>query len=203
VANSEHVNWKFWRLSTRSFMKGTGEVKGTLKIKQWSSSQKTGFQMGIGANAWDADFGIAGYFTYNGKLTYKGKRSQVKGLGSFNADADPCQEENCEELFMLSPSGMGHPHKSAILPVTSLESDLKIYPVPAGEVLMIESSIAGEGFSSIRILDATGRVLVTDKWDRSKPSHSVRLDKLNSGLHILQVITENSDVPYIRRFIKQ
>jgi predicted outer membrane repeat protein len=203
VANSEHVNWKFWRLSTRSFLKGTGEVEGTLQIKQWSSSQKTGFQMGIGANAWDADFGIAGYFTYNGKLTYKGKRSQVKGLGSFNADADPCQEENCEELFMLPASGMGHSHKSATLPGNDSESGFKIYPVPAGEVLMLESSFAAEGFSSVRILDATGRVVVTDTWDRSQPSHSVRLDKLNSGLHILQVISGNTDGPYIRRFIKK
>jgi predicted outer membrane repeat protein len=113
VANAEHVNWKFWRLSARSFLEGTGEVKGTLKLKQWSSSQKTGFQMGKGANAWDADFGMAGYFNYNGKLKYNGKRVKVRGLGSFNVDAEPCQEENCEELFMPFASGEVIQNKSA------------------------------------------------------------------------------------------
>ncbi len=203
VAKSEHINWKFWRLSARSFLKGTGEVKGTLQLKQWSSSHKTGFQMGKGANAWDADFGIAGYFNYNGKLTYNGKKRQVKGLGSLNADAEPCQEENCEELFMQSHSEMGPRMKSATLSGNYSESGFKIYPVPAGETLVIESSSAQDGILNVRIMDITGRVLVTGIWDRSNSRHSIRLDKLNSGPHILQVFSENSDGIFTTRFIKQ
>jgi hypothetical protein len=203
VASSEHVNWKFWRLSTSSFLEGTGEVSGTLQLKQWSSSQKTGFQMGIGANAWDADFGLAGYFNYNGKLTYNGQKLQVRGLASFNADADPCLEENCEELFLPFALGKNIHIKNATLPGAISNHEFKIYPVPAGEVLVLETSFAGEGFSSVKILDATGRLLVTDIWDRRQLSHSLRLDKLNSGLHILQVISENSEGVYISRFIKK
>jgi|GEM_PF-2281465 len=203
VAKSEHVNWIFWRLSARSFLEGTGGVKGTLQLKQWSSSEKTGFQMGKGANAWDADFGLAGYFGYNGKLTYNGQKLQVKGLGSLNADAEPCQEENCEDLFLSFASDEVKLTKSAALSGSATESIYRVYPVPAGEVLVVESSFAEEGTFKIRILDATGRVLITDTWDRRQFRHSIMLDKLNSGLHILQVISENSDGIFIGRFLKK
>jgi hypothetical protein len=83
------------------------------------------------------------------------------------------------------------------------ESNFKVYPVPAGEVLMLESSFAEEGtFTSKN----TGchRPGAGNRYMGPKAAQPlIRLDKLNSGLHILQVVSEDADGLFIRRFIKQ
>jgi len=203
VAKTEHVNWKFWKLSTSSYLEGTGEIKGVLKLKQWSSSDKTGFQMGMGANALDEDFGMAGYFNYNGKLRYKGKKLQVKGLGSMNVDGIPC-EENCEEQFVQQTEEKGWgKRKNASHGTFHINEELiKIYPVPAKDYLVLESSPI-EGVSVVKILDASGRTLITENWSRNEYRHTVRLDKLNSGLHFIQIIPSNSGDVFSGKFVKE
>lgn len=203
VAESEHVNWKFWKLSTSSYLEGTGDIRGVLKLKQWSSSEKTGFQMGLGANAWDEDFGLAGYFNYNGKLTYKRKKIKVKGLGSMNVDGIPC-EDNCEEQFKQPEETKGWGRfKSASFDNTNLtDESIKIYPVPAKNYLVLES-IPAAGVSVVRILDVSGRTLITENWLRHEGRHTIRLDKLNSGLHFIQIIPTNTGDVFSGKFVKE
>ncbi len=203
MAKSEHVNWIFWRLSTSSFLEGTGEIEGILQLKQWSSSEKTGFQMGMGANARDEDFGLAGYFTYNGKLMYQGKKLQVKGLGSLNVDGVPC-EDDCGEQFNLPTAEKGFKTgKNAQLPLIEKKSGIKIYPVPAGEFLILESGQPGEGISVVKIQDASGRLLLTEEWDRKESRHTIRLDNLKNGIHFIQVLHAHSDEGFIEKFVKK
>ena len=204
IAREEHENWLFWTLSPKSYLEGTGKVEGTLKLKQWNSSEKTGFQMGIGANAQDADFGMAGYFDYNGKLVFNGKKLQVMGKGSLNFDGVPC-ENDCEEQFLpLASGGVRGNNKSAELPsAVSMTKAILIYPVPAGDFLVLESADTENGTSLVKVLDASGRVLLTDKWNRQETTHTLRIDKLNSGLHFLQVVSENPDDTFTERFVRK
>ncbi|MFW6289677.1 MAG: T9SS type A sorting domain-containing protein, partial [Mariniphaga sp.] len=204
VAKTGHVNWKFWKLSASSFIEGTGEIEGILKLKQWNSSEKTGFQMGMGANAWDGDFGMAGYFNYNGKLTFNGKKQQVRGLGSFNVDGIPC-EEDCEEQFVqhiMEPGQMGM--KSAGLPAEGFANrGIHMYPVPADEYLMLESAGPISGTYTIKILDASGRILLTEKWDHKEVRHAVGLNKLKSGLHFIQMVSGDAGEVLTEKFMKK
>ena len=204
VAGTEHVNWKFWRLSTASYLEGTGKVKGLLQLKQFSSSDKTGFQMGQGANAVDSDFGIAGYFSYNGKLTFNGKKLQVKGKGSFNADAVPC-ETDCEQLFVQEPEDKGRGNKKSAS-LTDADPDnfsVKIYPVPAGDYLVLESANPVEDNLKVKIHDTSGRVLISDKWSLGTGIHQIDLGRLNKGFYILNVSSDSGEFQFNERFVKK
>lgn len=204
IAQTGHIDWKFWKLSTKSYLEGTGEIQGILKLKQWNSSGKTGFQMGMGANAWDGDFGLAGYFNYNGKLEYQGKKLQVKGLGSMNVDGEPC-EADCEQQFRhLTVNNNLRFNKNAAIQVNNFsESPIHIYPVPAGEFLMLESAIPGNGISVVKIIDSSGRIVYTGQWNRKENKFTIDLHKLVSGLHIVKVESGNSADTFTGRFVRR
>lgn len=204
IAVKDHVNWLFWKLSSKSYIEGTGKMKGVLKVKHHNSKEKTGFQMGMGANAKDSDFGIAGYFDYNGKLEYRGRKLHVKGRGSMNADGDPC-EENCEKLFMRADGGkyyslMKHPSSPDGIKHIS---KINVYPVPAGEFLILESIVPAVGVSVVKITDASGNVVHTERWDRNQIRLELRLGRLNKGLHIVHVIASNPEDNVIHKIIRK
>lgn len=204
IAQAEHVNWKFWKLSTSSYLEGIGDIRGVLKLRQWTSSEKTGFQMGMGANAWDADFGMAGYFVYNGKLKYNGKKLQVKGLGSFNADGVPC-EAGCEEEFGQQAFAYNPPErKNALLPEDRFtERKLRIYPVPADDFLVLEFADSKNEDYTVSILDASGRLLFNGNWEHGNSRMIIGLEKLNSGLHFIHVKQMDTGEMISEKFVRK
>ncbi|MEM7655387.1 MAG: hypothetical protein AAF399_04600 [Bacteroidota bacterium] len=76
----EQEGWLFWELdSTRSRLIGTGSVYAgdTLFLFHNPADFEFGFQLGIGANDKDGDFGISGWFKFDGSYS---------GRGDINAD---------------------------------------------------------------------------------------------------------------------
>jgi hypothetical protein len=200
AAKKEHKNWKYWKLSNDSFIEGTGEIKGSLKLKPYKTSDKTAFQVGIGANAWDSDFGIGGNFTFNGKLYYKNKKLQVKGLGSANVDAILC-ENQCEplikDLFAENKPNL----KSAAISDNHEENHFNIYPVPANDFLNIEINPKMNSISVISIIDMMGREMYKRNLSDSESKISIPLKNLNSGIYILKISRDSSSTK-TKRFIK-
>jgi hypothetical protein len=200
VAADEHENWMFWTLSNDSYMEGTGDIRGKLKIIQWASSDKTGFQMGAGANAWDGDFGIGGFFVYNGKLSYKNKRTQVRGKGSMNVDAAPC-EMDCEELFaeLLEDNKK---LKHASIELETPESQFSVYPVPAGEFLVIETNSPVKQNLTIQVVDMSGRQRSAGEWKNTDGKKVISLSGIQPGVYVLKLISTDTGNAVFQRFVK-
>jgi hypothetical protein len=68
IAMEKYEQWKYCELSEESYLRGTGDVTGTLRLRHAPEGFRTGFQLGDGANGYDEDFGISGSFFYEGNL---------------------------------------------------------------------------------------------------------------------------------------
>ena len=86
AAQVSHRKWTFWELSPESRLVGKGDIVGELSLAPAKAT--TGFQMGTGANALDADLGIGGEFKYSGRVSYKSGESNVLGKGSIHTDME-------------------------------------------------------------------------------------------------------------------
>ena len=90
VINANKQDWLFWELDpTRSRITGSlgGFFSGdTLLLDHKPANFQFGFQMGMGANAKNGNFGISGWFFYSGSYS---------GHGDLNANAN-CGAPNCD-----------------------------------------------------------------------------------------------------------
>ena len=84
IAKKYHTRWSYWELSPESYLKGRGEIDGTLRLK--AGSYHAGFQLGKGGNAMDGELGLGGEFKYSGKVNVRGKESRISGKGSIHMD---------------------------------------------------------------------------------------------------------------------
>lgn len=152
----------------------------------------------------DGDLGMAGNFDYNGKLRYLGKKVKVKGSGSMNFDGVPC-EENCEDQFLqnvVAWNSIGKMNKQSSSKIVRNEN-INIYPVPAKSFIVIESSFIERGSSVVKVLDASGKVLMVDHWNRADNKFTLNINKLSDGLHFIQVQNKNGQGNFTGRFIKE
>ncbi len=136
TARIHHPDWTYWLLSDESYLKAKGRLEGTLQLSHAPDTQKTGFQLGIGGNAQDADFGLSGEFSYQGSVQRKGhlhkNKVKLKGVGSLNVDAQPC-EQDCD----LRTARMNN---EDFFDASAQESkpDFIVYPNPAREQITME-----------------------------------------------------------------
>ena len=200
TAVKEHMNWKYWTLSKNSYIEGTGEVVGRLNLKQMSFPFKTAFQMGLGANARDNDFGLAGKFIMYGKVTYRKKNLIVTGQGNMNVDAVQCIKD-CnpllQNLFTFNENGL----KSATITNETEELSFNFYPNPANDFLIVELNSVENKSTVVIISDVMGR----EKYKRHLTGYNskivIPLNNLNSGAYILKVASDNSET-ISKKFIK-
>jgi hypothetical protein len=70
---------------------------------------------------------------------------------------------------------------------------LKIYPNPALEVAQVELTTKFEGEADIRVIDMTGKTVITQKHNVTKETSSFQIDvtRLDDGIYILLVKTGN------------
>ncbi len=188
AARLYHTRWKYWVLSADSYLKGSGKVEGILTLQHAPKDMQTGFQLGIGGNAQDADLGLSGEFYLKGILVYGQTRQQIRGTGSLNADASLC-EERCEAA---------QPPSNPVIPQPYW---LKIYPVPAHSELTLESLPGVEGVFTYQLFDMQGNVWREGKLNTAT-SLTVSLKGIRSGLYRLQVQAADSLVQYYKVIIQ-
>ena len=76
-------------------------------------------------------------------------------------------------------------------------SDLKVYPNPAANELIIEASCI-KGNANIEIFNITGKLVLFSKFDRVR--NSIDVSKLTSGIYIVNI--KNTEVFNQQKFIK-
>lgn len=84
LAGGEHVNWNYYEMAEGlCYLNGTGALQGSqLILTPKPSNYYFGFQVGTAANNKNANYGISGWFFYNGNIN----GSSVSGHGDINAD---------------------------------------------------------------------------------------------------------------------
>ncbi|MEM8907297.1 MAG: HYR domain-containing protein, partial [Bacteroidota bacterium] len=83
INDEDHTTWTYYEVDNNaSTFVGAGNNAGkTLQITHAPADYTYGFQVGLGANLKDGDFGISGWFNFSGSLS---------GRGDFNGDLNNC-----------------------------------------------------------------------------------------------------------------
>jgi large repetitive protein len=99
LAGNNYLDWMYYELDgNNSFLVGAGDFEGSiLNITHMPANFLFGFQCGLAANNKNANFGMSGWFFYNGILN----GSEVSGAGDVNVDKE-CEPNNQENLCEYS-----------------------------------------------------------------------------------------------------
>jgi len=182
TALKTHAGWTFWELSSESYFKGTGDISGQLSLAHYPVNNRTGFQLGTGANGWDKDFGLGGSFAYKGELMVKGKKISLSGKGSINVDAELCKSD-CTPLQERT----GSVERNEIE-----ERRIIVYPVPAHEQITIVPENAGGNYI-IRIYNSDGQLKKEQLTGISKGNIVVHINDLKPGFYVLRLISSTGE----------
>ncbi|HZG24555.1 MAG TPA: T9SS type A sorting domain-containing protein, partial [Chitinophagaceae bacterium] len=187
VAKLKHKDWTFWELSKESYLKGTGALSGQLELKTLPGYDRTGFQLGEGANGWDKDLGLSGSFRYQGKLNYKGKKLNTKGIGSINVDALPC-EKACVPLIELSNS-VAETAQLYMFDGENSTSAFSVFPVPATSQITINLGTTQPGKYTLKFYTAGGQLKKQETVYADKTRLQVPVNDLTPGTYVLQLVS--------------
>ncbi len=82
---SDHTQWSYYEIdNSSSIFIGSSAFDGkALNITHAPTDYTYGFQIGVGANLYDGDYGISGWFNFTGSFS---------GKGDFNGDLNNCTE---------------------------------------------------------------------------------------------------------------
>ena len=87
VADTAHVNWTYWEISSESRLIGMDGLEGlVLEVSHAPISKKFKLQVGYGANDKDGSFGLSGWFKYKGEF----RGTTYAEQGDINVDIDTC-----------------------------------------------------------------------------------------------------------------
>lgn len=87
------------------------------------------------------------------------------------------------------------PANTGVNDITSLNADLRVFPVPAHDVLNIQLPVNME---SVSVVDITGRVLITERMQGT--SGRIEISSLHQGIYFAQVKTLDGRVA-VKRFV--
>ena len=76
--------------------------------------------------------------------------------------------------------------------VNQLESQIKIYPVPARNYINIETNLVSHESCSVSILSITGQLVKTETF--FSKNHSINVEDLKDGLYLVKVVHGNNSV---------
>jgi hypothetical protein len=189
VAVQNYQQWTYWELSDQSRLVGRAAIEGTLKLSHSPATKTTGFQLGLGANDQDGDFGLNGEFVYAGVLSYRKHKQKVNGIGSLNADAFVC-EEDCEleidskaiAKYDFSDSEERQPYQ--------------IYPNPVHDRLTIEMDNIQEGIYTFTLYDLKGQQVQQVNTQLRKAYVSIGTQSISPGIYRLAIQRPDGSLYY-------
>lgn len=194
VAKKTHKSWAFWELSDESYLKGTDDLSGKLNLAHVPVSYKTGFQLGEGANGWDKDLGLSGTFSYKGRLTYKGVRSNLDGLATMNVDAEACKK-GCVPLVTVTNSFSSMEKSGTAGPeMMPDKKELVVFPVPARDQLTISLTVPSAEIYTIRLYDAKGQLKKQQSMYTNTGNFVMSVKGLAAGVYVLQMVSNSGKI---------
>jgi len=86
---------------------------------------------------------------------------------------------------------------SAMNSISEIKQGIKIYPVPVNDFLYIDCS--GYNINHIQVLDLQGKVVLNTYENKN----FINVSGLHEGTYIIKIVMEESNTPFIQKFIKQ
>ncbi|WP_138475727.1 T9SS type A sorting domain-containing protein [Dyadobacter bucti] len=179
-----YKKWLFWELSSESYLKGIGDLSGTLALTHSPISKKTGFQLGTGANGWDADFGMSGSFNYKGTLGYKGTKYNLSAVASMNVDAGE---------YKLGRESMEAFSDEEDATESGDEPTITVYPNPVRDYLNIRPGTQASQFA-VRLIRNNGSIAKELNATTSEGLISISVRGLTPGNYVLQLTGDDGKV---------
>jgi predicted outer membrane repeat protein len=196
VADQHFQNWTYWVLSKESRLVGRASISGTLKLEHSPENKSTGFQLGLGANDQDGDFGLNGEFTYHGVLSYKKLKLQVKGTASLNADAELCETDCSLENENNSIARVDFSNNSSLDGQDKDFQILRIYPNPVHDKLTVELFRGIQGAYRWQLFDMRGQLVDQADKQVNQGNFVIDMRHLANGIYRLEIISPEGKIQY-------
>lgn len=188
VALQAHERWKYWELSEESYLRGSGDVTGTLHLRHAPEGYRTGFQLGEGANGYDGDLGLSGAFYYEGELAIGRENLFLRGHGSLNVDAAMCVAD-CFQPVEQPVERQSKPE------VDESRNSSFVYPNPAHDRIEINAPQSPGSFQ-ILIYDQFGQLRQSNQAEALEGTIRIDLLKQPPGIHYLHLIAPSGESRY-------
>ncbi|MDO1446403.1 T9SS type A sorting domain-containing protein [Rhodocytophaga aerolata] len=189
VAAQNYQQWTYWELSSQSRLIGRAAIEGTLKLSHAPITKTTGFQLGLGANDQDGDFGLNGEFVYAGVLSYRKNKQKVNGIGSLNADAFVCKED-CE--FEIDSKAIAKYDFSD----SESKQPYQVYPNPVHDKLTVEMEDTQEGMYTFTLYDLKGQRVQQVNAQLRKNYVSISTQSISPGIYRLEIRSPDGSLQY-------
>jgi len=99
VNELNHIEWSYYKLSSESSLIGALEYEGSeLSLIHTPVDYTYGFQVGVGANNRNMDYGISGWFFYEGMLDGE----FVMGNGDLIAEINCCPDQDITRIWTVT-----------------------------------------------------------------------------------------------------
>jgi hypothetical protein len=182
--DANYQDWMYYILQADAGVEltGWGSFAGSLlNLTHAPSNNYFGFQVGDGANNYNADYGAGGWFNYSGIIQYQGQNissGAQTGTGDFAFRIDNCPEYSIvREWTATDCSGntasctqvitfLGQDNSAMVVIADGNEegrdseiSIVGIQPNPANNHSVISFTSTGTGKLTLEVLDMTGRVV--------------------------------------------
>ncbi|KAA6438977.1 T9SS type A sorting domain-containing protein [Dyadobacter flavalbus] len=177
-----HQDWLFWELSNESYLKGTGDLSGKLFIAHSPTNRSIGFQLGVGANGWDADFGMSGSFKYKGTLMYRRAKFSVNGIAYMNVDAGKHKNDE-SRLAEFAETEESTKASSNI-------QSMMVYPNPVRDQLNIQTWEASR--FDVQLIRTDGTTAKQMNTSATNGIISFSVQGLTPGSYILQLTGQDA-----------
>ncbi len=184
---NNYQDWLYYILSAEegAELVGFGNYAGSsLNLTHAPSNQYFGFQYGLGANTFNANFGFGGWFNYTGifQSSQSAAASSQSGAGDFSVDLDCCPDywivrqwtatdcsgnsSTCSQIISYPESNPGVNNTNsdgANNPLEATEDvrveagEISVSPNPARDITMFTFKTAYTAPSCLELFDLNGR----------------------------------------------
>ncbi|MFM7233020.1 MAG: T9SS type A sorting domain-containing protein [Flavobacteriales bacterium] len=220
--DANYAQWMYYIMQAgNAQLTGWGSLAGSsLNLNHAPSNQYFGFQVGEGANNYNADYGAGGWFNYSGVFLYQGQpvsSGLAGGIGDFAFRIDNCpsytitrswtaidcsgNESSCTQTINFSfennsLEGMNMLSDGNEAPRDEEINIVGIQPNPANNHSSISFMSTVDGNLTLEVLDMTGRV-VGSLFNRSAEAGVVYTaefdaDHLSTGIYMVRLSSGTS-----------
>jgi len=220
--DANYAQWMYYIMQAgNAQLTGWGSLEGSsLNLNHAPSNQYFGFQVGEGANNYNADYGAGGWFNYSGVFLYQGQpvsSGLAGGIGDFAFRIDNCpsytitrswtaidcsgNESSCTQVINFSfennsLEGMNMLSDGNEAPRDEEINIVGIQPNPANNHSSISFMSTVDGNLTLEVLDMTGRV-VGSLFNRSAEAGVVYTaefdaDHLSTGIYMVRLSSGTS-----------
>lgn len=201
-AEDNYLDWEYYTVDeTQSQLIGAGEFSGsTLSLSHAPLDFMYGFQIGLGANNRNAEFGMSGWFMYDGEVN----GTQMSGMGDIIVENNCCPEHEILRTWTVTDcAGNTFNHTQFITVTNTFEAGEMIYPFytddatlnvtgSEGEMFELNYSVPESGNVNISLYDISGNHIKTlvDGSAKGNEEYTMKVNKtgLPSGIYLFRMI---------------